>query len=62
MLIECFHLKSEILVNAFQDLSQKNITGGLMTFVGNSHVYQAPKSTCFIATRAIRAHKSLFNV
>ena len=30
-------------------------------FVGNPYVYQAPKSSCFIAARAIGAHEALFN-
>ena len=40
----------------------KIISWGLIKLVGNSHVYQAPKSNCFIAARAIGAHKALFNV
>ena len=35
---------------------------GLIGFAGNSHVYHAPKSNCFIAARAIGAYKALFNV
>ena len=40
----------------------KIISWGLIKLVGNSHVYQAPRSNCFIAARAIGAHKVLFNV
>ena len=60
MLIECFHLQNETFVNGVQNTIQK-ITGGLIRFVGNSHVYQAHKSNCFITARAIGAHKRLFN-
>ena len=35
---------------------------GLIRFVGNSHVYQAPKSNCFIAARVTGANKELFSV
>ena len=34
----------------------------LVRFVGNPHVYQAPKSSCFIAARAIGAHRTLLTV
>ena len=30
-------------------------------FVGNPYVYQAPKSSCFIAARAIGAYETLLN-
>ena len=40
----------------------KIINWGLIKLVGNSHVYQAPKSNGFIAARAIGAYKVLFNV
>ena len=36
--------------------------GVLIRFVGSSHIYQAPKSNCFIAARAISARKVLLNV
>ena len=65
VLIECFHLQNETLVSGVQDMSQKMINREsykVCRFVGNSHVYQAPKSNCFIAVRAIVAHKALFNV
>ena len=42
--------------------AKNNQLGGLIRFVGNSHVYQAPKSNCFISVRAIGAHKALLNV
>ena len=52
-----------------QDISEwdsgyepKKINWGLIKLVGNSHVYQAPKSNGFIAARAIGAYKVLFNV
>ena len=57
--MECVHLQKET-VNGVQDMSQ--LTEGLIRFVGNSHVYQTPKSNCFIAARANGAHKALFNV
>ena len=62
VLIESFHLQNETLVNDVKNMNQKKLTGGLIRFVGNSHVYQAPKSNCFIAGRAIASHKTLFNV
>ena len=36
--------------------------GGFITFLGDFHVYQAPKSNCFVASCAIGAHNALFNV
>ena len=57
-----FHLENKTLVNGVRDMSRKKLTGGVIRFVGNSHVYQAPKSNCFIAARAIGAHRGLFNV
>ena len=62
VLIECFHLQNDTLVNGVQDMSQKIINWGvvLIRFVGNPHFYQAPKSSSFIAARAIRAHEALF--
>ena len=36
--------------------------GVLIRFVGSSHIYQAPKSNCFIAACAISARKVLLNV
>ena len=65
VLIECFHLRNETLVNGVQDMSQKIINREsykVCSFLGNSHVYQAPKSNCFIAARATVAHKALFNI
>ena len=63
VLIECFHLQKEILLNRVQNMSQKIINQVvLIRFVGNTHVYQAPKSSCFIAAPAIGAHKALFNL
>ena len=50
VLIECFHLQNETLVSGVQDMSQKMINREsykVCRFVGNSHVYQAPKSNCF---------------
>ena len=41
---------------------KKKLIGGLKRFVGNFHVYQTSKNNCFIAARAIGAHKALFNV
>ena len=35
---------------------------GLIRFVSNSHVYQAPKSNCFIAAHITGANKELFSV
>ena len=35
---------------------------GLIRFAGNSHVYQAPKSNCFIAAHVTGANKELFSV
>ena len=61
VLIECFHLQNETCVNGVQDMSQIIINRGvLIKFVGNPRVYQAPKSSCFIAARAIGAHEALF--
>ena len=57
-----FHLENKTLVNGVRDMSRKKLTGGVIRFVGNSYVYQAPKSNCFIAARAIGAHRGLFNV
>ena len=63
VLIECFHLQNETLLSGVQNMSQKIIKqGGHIRFVGNSHIYQASKSNCFIAARAIGAHKALFLV
>ena len=63
VLIECFHLEKETLVNGVQDMSQKIINWGvLIRFVGNPHVYQTPKSNYFIATPAIGALETLFIV
>ena len=36
--------------------------GGFIRFLGDFHVYQAPKSNCFVASRAIGAQNALFNV
>ena len=41
---------------------KNNEPGVLKGFQGNSRVYQARKSNCFITARAIGAHKALFNV
>ena len=46
----------------FKIRAKNNEPGGLVRFVGNSYVYQAPKGNCFVATRAIGAHKALFSV
>ena len=37
-------------------------SGGLDKVVGNPHVYQVPKSSSFIAGRAIGVHEALFNL
>ena len=63
LLIECFHLENETLVNEVQNMRQNVINRGvLIRFVGNPQVYQAPEINCFIAARAVSAHKVLFNV
>ena len=63
VLIECFHLENETLVNGVQNMSQNVINRWvLIRFAGNPHVYQAPARNCFIAARAIWAHEVLFNV
>ena len=54
VLIECFHLQNETLVNGFQDISEKT------RFAGNHHVYQAPESSSFSAACAFEAHEALF--
>ena len=70
-LMESLHLQSETIANEVQDMSQKVINwwvlirfrgrGYFPKYVGNPHIYQAPKSNCFIAARAIGAHEALFN-
>ena len=63
LLIECFHLENETLVNGVQNVRQNVINRGvLIGFVGNPLVYQAPEINCFIAARAVSAHKVLFIV
>ena len=61
LLIECFHLQNETLVNGVQDMSKKRLTGRLIRFVGSIHLYQAPESY-FIAAHGIGAHEVLFNL
>ena len=41
--------------------TKNNWPGGLIKFVGNSCVYQAPESNCFIAGCATGVHKTLFS-
>ena len=72
MLIGCFHLQNETLVNAVQDMNQKVTNWGvgvLIMFGGqkyfpkyieNSHTYQAPESNYFIAALAIGAQEAPF--
>ena len=61
--IESFHLQNEATASGVQDMTQKIINRAvLIRVVGNHHVYQAPKSSCFIATRAIGAHGALFSL
>ena len=63
MLIECFHLQNEILVNGVQNINQIVIIREiLIRFVGNRHVYLALDGNCFIAALAIWAHEVLFNI
>ena len=50
-------------MNGVSDMNQELIDPWvLIDFAGNPHVYQAPKSNCFIAALAISAHEALFNV
>ena len=53
VLTGCFYLQNETLVNGVRDVSNGNIS----KFVGNPHIYQAPKNNCFIAASASGAHK-----
>ena len=63
VLIECFDMQNESLVNRVQDMTQRIINRGvLIRFLGNSHIYQTPETNCFIAARATGAHEVLFNV
>ena len=63
LLIECFHLENETLVNGVQNMRQNVINRGvLIRFVGNPQAYQAPEINCFVAARANWAHEVLFIV
>ena len=63
VLIVCFHLQNETLVNGVQDMRQKIINRGvLISFVGNRSVLQGPESTCFIVAPALGAHEAMFNL
>ena len=70
--VGCFHLQNKTLVNGVQDMNQKIINHGILLgfgdreyfqkYVGNPQIYQVPESNCFIAARAIGAHKELLPV
>ena len=57
MLIQCFHLQNETLVNGVQDRSQKIINHGSYKVGRQVSCLSIPKSNCFIAARAIGAQK-----
>ena len=63
MLIECFNLQKETLLNEAQDMSQKKINRGvLIRFIGNPYVHQTPENNFFIAAGAIGANKVQLNL
>lgn len=72
MLIECFHLQNDTLVNGVQDMRQKVINRIVLIkfwsldyfskYADNPHIYQALESTCFITARASEAFEALFNI
>ena len=53
-------MQIKTLVNGVQNMNHKIIK--FTRFVGNSHVYQTPKSNCFIAAGGIGTRKALFSV
>ena len=64
MLIECFNLQKETLLNEAQDMSQKkkNNRGVLIRFIGNPYVHHTPENNFFIAAGAIGANKVQLNL